>query len=111
MNLMTKKICANVCAAVMSITAVGICGELLLDNKSVGAEKAPAVQVKNVEAQSVKTTAATEVYDFVKFKKSSVDKYDMSYVQQKKQAKTTKKKASASEFTVEMPEDKGKYTI
>ena len=70
MNLMTKKICANVCAAVMSITAVGICGELLLDNKSVGAEKAPAVQVKNVEAQSVKTTAATEVYDFVKFKKS-----------------------------------------
>lgn len=48
MNLMTKKICANVCAAVMSITAVGICGELLLDNKSVGAEKAPAVQVKNV---------------------------------------------------------------
>ena len=54
----------------MSITAVGICGELLLDNKSVGAEKAPAVQVKNVEAQSVKTTAATEVYDFVKFKKS-----------------------------------------
>ena len=47
----------------MSITAVGICGELLLDNKSVGAEKAPAVQVKNVEAQSVKTTAATEVYD------------------------------------------------
>ena len=38
----------------MSITAVGICGELLLDNKSVGAEKAPAVQVKNVEAQSVK---------------------------------------------------------
>ena len=40
MNLMTKKICANVCAAVMSITAVGICGELLLDNKSVGAEKA-----------------------------------------------------------------------
>lgn len=44
----------------MSITAVGICGELLLDNKSVGAEKAPAVQVKNVEAQSVKTTAATE---------------------------------------------------
>ena len=109
MNLMTKKICANVCAAVMSITAVGICGELLLDNKSVGAEKAPAVQVKNVEAQSVKTTAATEVYDFVKFKKSSVDKYDMSYVQQKKQAKTTKKKASASEFTVEMPEDKGEY--
>ena len=93
----------------MSITAVGICGELLLDNKSVGAEKAPAVQVKNVEAQSVKTTAATEVYDFVKFKKSSVDKYDMSYVQQKKQAKTTKKKASASEFTVEMPEDKGEY--
>ena len=69
----------------MSITAVGICGELLLDNKSVGAEKAPAVQVKNVEAQSIKTTAATEVYDFVKFKKSSVDKYDMSYVQQKKQ--------------------------
>lgn len=93
----------------MSITAVGICGELLLDNKSVGAEKAPAVQVKNVEAQSVKTTAATEVYDFVKFKKSSVDKYDMSYVQQKKQAKTTKKKASASEFTVKMPEDKGEY--
>ena len=43
----------------MSITAVGICGELLLDNKSVGAEKAPAVQVKNVEAQSVKNTAAT----------------------------------------------------
>ena len=33
----------------------------------------------------------------------------MSYVQQKKQAKTTKKKASASEFTVEMPEDKGEY--
>ena len=67
----------------MSITAVGICGELLLDNKSVGAEKAPAVQVKNVEAQSVKTTAATEVYDFVKFKKSSVDKYDMSMFSRK----------------------------
>ena len=47
MNLMTKKICANVCAAVMSITAVGICGELLLDNKSVGAEKAPAAMCKD----------------------------------------------------------------
>ena len=76
----------------MSITAVGICGELLLDNKSVGAEKAPAVQVKNVEAQSVKTTAATEVYDFVKFKKSSVDKYDMSYVQQKKSRQRPQRK-------------------
>ena len=74
MNLITKRICANVCAAVMGITAVGVCGELLLDNKSVGAQKAPAVQVKNVETQSIKTTAATEVYDFVKFKKSSVDK-------------------------------------
>ena len=90
----------------MSITAVGICGELLLDNKSVGAEKAPAVQVKNVEAQSVKTTAATEVYDFVKFKKSSVDKYDMSYVQQKKQAKPTNKKSSSREITMKKPQDK-----
>mgnify|MGYP003269485953 CR=1 FL=1 len=76
----------------MSITAVGICGELLLDNKSVGAEKAPAVQVKNVEAQSVKTTAATEVYDFVKFKKSSVDKYDMSYVSRKSRQRPQRKR-------------------
>ncbi|MFR2194563.1 MAG: hypothetical protein ACLS5M_08610 [Ruminococcus sp.] len=37
--------------------------------KAWAQKKAPAVQVKNVEAQSVKTTAATEVYDFVKFKK------------------------------------------
>lgn len=109
MNLITKRICANVCAAVMGITAVGVCGELLLDNKSVGAQKAPAVQVKNVETQSVKTTAATEVYDFVKFKKSSVDKYDMTYAQQKTQGKISKKKSSASEFTVEMPEDNGEY--
>lgn len=105
-----KRLCANVCAAVMGITAVGVCGELMLGGDKASAEKAPAVEkVKTAEVQSVQTTTATEVYSFVKFKKSSVDKYDMTYAKEKQTKKTSKKKASASEFNVELPEDKGEY--
>lgn len=110
MNLVMKKLCANVCAAAMGITAVGICGNLLLDTKTVNAEKsAAAVSSAKAEAQSVKTTTATEVYSFVNFKKASVDQYDMTYAQSKKTLKTQKAKKSASEFSVEMPEDKGEF--
>ena len=114
MNLLLKKLGANVCATVTGIVLVGTFGTIALTSSNAAA-KSPQTdvkpQVKTVEVNSAETTTATQVIDIVKFKKAAISEYDMSVTETAK--KTTTKKATAKKaktntnaaFTVEFPDN------
>lgn len=103
-----KRIIAEIGVTVVGIAAVGVFGTAVLGGFP-SAKSAVAVNEKAISEQAAKTTPATKVVTFVKFKKAPVNEYDMVGVSKSvtgdSSESASKKSNTPNDFEVEFPQD------